>query len=268
MNSAVRNFAVATALLAAASQARAASPTSLSIGAIYQGTLLIKLLDLRMRTGVSNQHFKVDAHTTSSGAVSFIRKFDLDAGSYGAIDHGLPVAAAYVQRGVEGQKHTSRTQVWKSPPRAADPLSQMLRLSLTPLSANPCAGALPIFDGRQRYDLVLGPAGSGVLDTAQQAAGLSQPVLCRMAFRPISGFKSNSQDGLRRVTRGDIHATFAKAGAAGLWIATDVSVDTLVGPAHLRLTGLSIQGSRAAVANAGPAKSLAPLVGRKVGGRR
>ena len=51
-----------------------------------------------------------------------------------------------------------------------------------------------------------------------------------------------------KFTRGDIHATFARASPSGLWIATDVSVDTLVGPAHLRLTGLSIQGGRTALA--------------------
>ena len=165
---------------------------------------------------------------------------------------GLPVPAAYVQRGLEGQKHTGRTLVWKSPPPAPDPLTQVLRLNLTP-AASPCPAVLPIFDGKQRYDLALTPAGPGALDAAQRGFGLTQVVQCRMVFRPISGFRTNSQDGLHKFTRGDIHATFAKASPSGLWIATDVSVDTLVGAAHLRLIGLSIQGSRAALAGPGPA---------------
>ena len=244
--------AVFAAVLAGGSTASAA-PTppapSLSVGAIYQGTLLIKLLDLRMHSGVAGQHFKIDAHTTSSGAVSFIRKFDIDAGAYGGIVRGLPVPAAYVQRGLEGQKHTGRTLVWKSPPPAPDPLTQVLRLNLT-TAASPCPAVLPIFDGKQRYDLVLTPAGAGALDGAQRGFGLTQAVQCRMGFRPISGFRTSSQDGPHKFTRGDIHATFARASPSGLWIATDVSVDTLVGPAHLRLTGLSIQGGRTALAAA------------------
>jgi hypothetical protein len=249
MRHALHVMALAAALAGGAA-ARAAAPpaTALSIGAVYQGTLLIRLLDLRMHSGVAGQHFKIDAHTTSSGAVSYIRKFDIDAGAYGGIDRGLPVPTAYVQRGIEGQKHTGRTLVWKRPPPAPDPLTQVLRLSLTPLSATPCIGVLPIFDGKQRYDLVLTADGPGVLDGAQQGLGLSQAVRCRMTFRPISGFRSRGQDGLNKVTRGDIQATFAKANAAGLWIVTDVSVDTLVGAAHLRLAGLSIQGGRAALA--------------------
>jgi hypothetical protein len=244
----------AAALLGAAAPSQAAAPPSptLNVGAIYQGTLLIKLLDLRMHSGVAGQHFKIDAHATSSGAVSFVRKFDIDAGAYGAIVRGQPVPAAYVQRGLEGQKHTGRTLVWKSPPPAPDPLTQVLRQSLT-TAASPCPAVLPVFDGKQRYDLILTPAGGGALDAAQHGFGLTQAVQCRMGFRPISGFRTSSQDGLHKFTRGDIRATFAKASPSGLWIATDVSVDTLVGAAHLRLIGLSIQGSRAALA--GPAAS-------------
>jgi hypothetical protein len=249
MNRTLRVIAAAPSLLAglATPFAPRAAPTPLlNITAAYQGGLLVKFLDLRMRTKVNGQHFQVDAHITSSGAVSFVHWFDIDAGAAGAVDRGWPVPAAYVQRKVEGGKHSTRTLVWKSPSRTTDPLTPVLRLNLSPLSASPCLGLVPIFDGKQRYDLVLSHAGPATLDDAQRRLGLSQPVQCRLEFRPLAGFKSNNQSGIRQFTRGDIHATFAKVAAAGLWIATDIGVDTLVGPADLRLTSLDIQGSRTA----------------------
>jgi hypothetical protein len=88
--------------------------------------------------------------------------------------------------------------------------------------------------------------------------GLTQPVQCRLDFRPVSGFKVNNQQGLRQFLRSDIRATFAKASGPGVWVATDVSADTMVGGLHLRLTSLAIQGSRAAFETPAPPKPQLP----------
>jgi hypothetical protein len=190
----------------------------------------------------------------SSGAVSFIRRFDINAASVGSFDHGRTVPAAYVQHSLEGRKRSSRTLVWRAPSAVMDPLTQGLRLAATPLSSAPCPGVMPTSDGKQRYDLILNYVGRGALAPEQQAMGLTQPVQCRLDFRPISGFKVNNQQGLRQFLRGDILATFAKAPGAGVWVATDIGADTLVGRLHLRLTSLAIQGSRAAFETPAPPK--------------
>ena len=238
----------ATALSIGASSALAApSPVpSLSVSSGYEGSLLIKLLDLRLRTRASGGHFSTDVHVESSGAVSFIRRFDINAASVGAFDRGRAMPAAYVQHNLEGRKRSSRTVVYRTASYAVDPLTQGLRLTATPLSSAPCPGVTPISDGKQRYDLILNYRGPGVLAPGQKGFGLVQPVQCRLDVRPISGFKTNNQQGLHRFVQGDIRATFAKAPAAGVWVATDISADTLVGGLHLRLTSFSIQGNRAA----------------------
>jgi hypothetical protein len=235
------------ALAAATAPARAAPPSSLTLSAGYEGSLLIKLLDLGLRARVSDQKFSTDVHVESSGAVSFIRRFDINAATVGVFDRGRATPAAYVQHSLEGRKHSSRTLVFRGPSPVADPLTDGLRLIAAPLSASPCPGVMPTSDGKQRYDLILTPMGRGVLAPAQQGFGLRDPVQCRLDFRPISGFKANNQQGLRRFVQGDIRATFAKAPAAGVWVASDISADTLVGGLHLRLTRLSVQGTRAAL---------------------
>ena len=248
----------AFALLLAASRAAAASPApSLVISARYEGSLLIKLLDLQLRDRVADQRFSTDVHVESSGAVSFIRRFDINAASVGAIDHGRPVPTAYVQHSLEGAKRSSRTLVWRTPSPVADPLTQILRLTAAPLTSAPCPGVMPTSDGKQRYDLILTYAGRGALAPGQQGFGLTQPVQCRLHFRPVSGFKVNNPQGLRRFVHGDIRATFAKT-PGGVWVASDVSADTLVGGLHLRLTSLSVQGGRAALETPAAAHPTAP----------
>jgi hypothetical protein len=235
----------------------AASPT-LSISTVYEGSLLIKLLDMRMRTRVAGQRFSTDVHVESSGAVSFIRRFDINAASVGGFDHGRPVPAAYVQHSLEGRKRASRTLVFRGPSPVVDPLTQGLRLTATPLTSAPCPGVMPTSDGKQRYDLILNYVGRGALAPGQQGLGLSQPIQCRLDFRPVSGFKANNQQGLRRFVQGDIRATFAKSPSAGIWVATEISADTLVGGLHLRLTSLAVQGSRAAFETPAPVRPPPP----------
>lgn len=259
------------ALAAGASSAPAAPPPpSLSLSAGYEGSLLIKLIDLRLRARASAAKFSTDVHVESSGAVSFIRRFDINAASVGGFDHARPVPQAYVQHSLEGKKRSNRTVVFRVPNAPVDPLSQGLRLTATPMTSAPCPGAMPTFDGKQRYDLILNYIGRGQLAPGQQAFGLSQPVQCRLDFRPISGFKANNQQGLRQFVRGDIRATFAKAAGAGVWVATDVSADTLVGALHLKLTSFSVQGSRAAFEGLppptpAPAKQPPPRKARRKG---
>ena len=257
---------LATLIAAAPHRALAApaAPPSLSVSTVYEGSLLIKLLDMRMHARIAGGRFSTDVHVESSGAVSFIRRFDINAASVGSFDHDRPVPAAYVQHSLEGRKRSSRTLVWRAPSPVADPLTQGLRLTATPLTSAPCPGVMPTSDGKQRYDLVLTYLGRGALAPGQQGLGLIQPVQCRLDFRPISGFKANNQQGLRQFLRSDIRATFAKAPGAGVWVATDVSADTLVGGLHLRLTSLALQGSRAAFETpAAPKPQPPPRKGRK-----
>jgi hypothetical protein len=237
---------VALAFAASPSLAAPAPPPSLSVSAGYEGALLIKLLDLRLRSRVTAGHFSTDVHVESSGAVSFVRRFDINAASVGVFDRGRAMPQAYVQHSLEGRKRSSRTVVYRTASNVVDPLTEGLRLTSTPFSSAPCPGVIPMSDGKQRYNLILAYRGPGALASGQQGFGLAQPVICRLDVRPISGFKTNNPQGLHRFVQGDIRATFAKAPRAGVWVATDISADTMVGGLHLRLTSFSVQGNRAA----------------------
>jgi len=73
-----------------------------------------------------------------------------------------------------------------------DPLSAIMMLSRGS-SANPCERRIPIFDGKERFDLVLSRKGE-VQVTEQQPSG--QPgvaYVCRVRYQPIAGYKLDKE---------------------------------------------------------------------------
>jgi Protein of unknown function (DUF3108) len=73
-----------------------------------------------------------------------------------------------------------------------DPLSAIMLLSRGP-NSNPCERRIPIFDGKERFDLVLSRKGE-VQVTEQQPSG--QPgvaYVCRVRYQPIAGYKLDKE---------------------------------------------------------------------------
>ena len=48
---------------------------------------------------------------------------------------------------------------------------------------------MPIFDGKQRFDLVLTPKRKIRLDKDEPAGGSKSAIVCQVKYKPISGFK-------------------------------------------------------------------------------
>ena len=64
------------------------------------------------------------------------------------------------------------------------------------LTARPsCDQTLPIFDGKQRFDLVLTPKRKIRLDKDQPAGGSESATVCRVKYKPISGFNPTIRGG-------------------------------------------------------------------------
>jgi hypothetical protein len=100
-----------------------------------------------------------------------------------------------------------------------DPLSGVMALSLGDL-ANPCAQKLPIFDGKQRFEIVLTPKGRAGADH-----------VCSVRLVPISGHKPG--EGSASVIKGDIELVLRPVPKANVIIPYRVTVPTIVGSAEL-----------------------------------
>jgi hypothetical protein len=100
-----------------------------------------------------------------------------------------------------------------------DPLSGVMALSLGDI-ANPCDRRLPIFDGKQRFDLVFTPAGRSGADQ-----------VCRVRLVPISGHKKGQ--GADSVISGNIEVVLRPIAKANIVIPYRVTVPTIIGAAVL-----------------------------------
>lgn len=103
-----------------------------------------------------------------------------------------------------------------------DPLSGVMALSLGN-STHPCDQRLPIYDGKQRFDLIFTPAGP--------SAGPAADQLCNVRLIPISGHKPG--EGSDRVIDGPIEVVLRPVPKANILIPYRVTVPTIVGSAVL-----------------------------------
>jgi hypothetical protein len=100
-----------------------------------------------------------------------------------------------------------------------DPLSGVMALSIGNM-ANPCAQKLPIYDGKQRFDLVFTPKGKAGTDH-----------VCTVKLVPVSGHKPG--EGAGSVLNGDIELVMRPVPNANVVIPYRLTVPTIVGTAEL-----------------------------------
>ena len=237
----MRTAALALLVAATASGAAQAAP-SLSITAVYEARLVIKVADLRTDQVAMADEYKAGARLTTIGALGVIKPQSILAQANGGVADGAPAPSVYAQT-EKNKRRVTRYAAGGGPRSVADPLTQLLRAALQPGGGSPCVGTVPVYDGRQRYDLTLSPAGGGILTGPPAHFGLTRPLACRLGFHPISGF-SGGPPKKNPFVRADPLATFAFEPRAGVWVMTEVAVPTLVGTGHIALTSVHIDGTR------------------------
>ncbi len=127
---------------------------------------------------------------------------------------------------------------------------QQLRDVLDPLSAaflhmrtgnSVCDGAMPIFDGRLRYNIELAPKRIDQLPS-DAPKGLSGPVqVCAVKFVPVSGHKPDNT-AIEYLSKTDrIEARLVRLPKSDLYVPYWVGVPTVIGSAAITLTSLTIE---------------------------
>jgi hypothetical protein len=105
---------------------------------------------------------------------------------------------------------------------AIDPLSGVMALSLGSFE-HPCDRRLPIFDGKQRFDLIFTPTG--------RLEGPAHDHVCNVRLIPISGHKPG--EGSDSVISGAIEVALRPIPKAHILIPSRVTVPTIIGAAVL-----------------------------------
>jgi len=107
-----------------------------------------------------------------------------------------------------------------------------MALTHTP-SATPCGRSVSIFDGKQRFDLVL-------RFSRKVSIGNEIGTVCRVKYVPIGGYRDNDETRAMAANNG-IEITFRPVPRAKLMLPQLVVVPTPAGNAELTLTNVDIR---------------------------
>lgn len=123
-----------------------------------------------------------------------------------------------------------------------DPLTAVMALSRTS-AENPCGRRLAVFDGKQRFDLVLTYRRQERVAEARPSGQPGVAVVCRVAYKPIAGHRQNEET-RRMATETGIEVALRPVPSANLWIPYSMTVPTGAGPATLTSQRVDIVGPR------------------------
>lgn len=259
--------ALATALLLPLATPRAAGAADqelhLSLG--YDGRLLVKVLDIQVEARADRTGFGAEANLTSSGILALLKHIHQVASSQGRIEDGVPRPGEFQTQNLAGKTHRRIHTVWRGgevsmtaqpafdslgdPPAnpeqkrsAADPLTQLMRLTLGGSRERSCERSYLFFDGKQLYALDFGPAADAPVTATEQRLGLTAPFRCDIRYREVAGFKkkppSKKNQGLNR----PITLEFARLGSDGPLLITSLRAETPIGRASIDLARLQVSG--------------------------
>ncbi len=231
----------------------------------YDGVLLIKVLDVRITQQIEPDAFTADAQIRTSGVLSLFKKVDLHAVSQGPVDGDALRPASFRHQNRDGHANrqvqvrweggdvqTSAAPYWPNmgepavtPAQkrtAADPLTQLMRLSLTASPDGPCHGPLRMFDGRELYDVTLSAPRGRARTPVETRFNLAHPISCSLTLKEVAGFDPKPNGNKSQGLTTPITLRLAQAGEDGPWIITGLTGATPLGDAHIELRSVQSQG--------------------------
>jgi len=120
-----------------------------------------------------------------------------------------------------------------------DPLSAVLSLVRVE-GSNPCDRKVSIFDGKQRFDLVLSYRKQVPITEAQPSGQPSQGIVCKVKYVPIAGYRETEE--VRALARNNnISITFRPIPSAGLMVPHVVVIPTVAGDAVVSASRVTIK---------------------------
>ena len=260
-------IALAAALLApaAAAPASGGAEGGLRLALGYDGRLLIKVLDIEVEARADQAGFGVEAQLTSSGILALVKHIHQVARSQGRIVDGEPRPEDFETQSLGGKTHRKIHTVWRAgevetsaepafanlgdPPAspqqkrsAADPLTQLMRVTLDGSRERTCGRSYLFFDGKQLYALDFGPPADLPLGARESGLGLVSGFRCDVRYREVAGFSKKPAAKRNQGLDRPIQLDFARLGANGPLLIISLRAQTPLGWASIDLARLQASG--------------------------
>ena len=252
------SLACAALALGLLSPVAACADEELNLSLGYDGRLLVKVLDIEVEARADRGGYDAEAQLTSSGILALVKHIHQVASSQGRIEAGELRPGQFETQNLGGKTHRRIHTTWSrgqvvmtatpsfddlgDPPAslqqklaAADPLTQLMRLTLNGSREKSCARSYLFFDGKQLYALDFGPAGDAAANPREQRLGLQGAFQCDVRYREVAGFKKKPPDKRNQGLRRPITLRFGRLGASGPLLITSLSAETPLGRASIDL---------------------------------
>jgi Protein of unknown function (DUF3108) len=228
----------------------------------------ISLGDFRLNAAFQGSNFTMQATGRFSLLAGILYRASGTTASTGTMTKAGPIPSSFTLSYNGGGKKEKRLMSFadggvrdvtitpaKKPSRKAIPVTEeQLAHVLDPLTAaflsaraNPSRGAadvcrqtLPVFDGKQRYDIILTPKRTERVDGDAPKAVAGPAAVCRAKFMPIAGYRPD-HPGIKFMTEtDDIEVWLVSVPETPLYLPYRIFVPTAWGRGAVTLTGLKL----------------------------
>ena len=199
-------------LVATASPAHALNrETPLSINADYSASVLVfRVGRVALEAELGHADYAAQAHIEAAGLAALFTDFSIESGVAGRLTGAGPRPTHYghtertgsktriinvdFENGIARPTAVPEFSSWGEPHASeadrtgvADPMTATLLLSemVAASGGAPCEGSLPVFDGKQRYDLELR---SGGTEWVRTRGWRGEALVCDAFYQPVSGY--------------------------------------------------------------------------------
>jgi hypothetical protein len=260
----------ATIMLALAAPAAAQPTTPVKLDLAYDGvfyplSIPIKVLDAHLTQQSSATGFSSTVQMKSYGLLAAIKRVDLDASAQGQLDGGAPRPGVFNYHHHDGARVRHVVVSWGrgevqvtstptymdlgNPPASgrqkldsADPLTQLMRLTLASSREALCDGNPLFFDGKQLYRLEFGHAQSNTPSARARALGVTSIIQCTVRYVEVAGFHPKPAAQKNEGLTSPIHVLFGKLGEGGPWVVVSLGANTKYGLVSVNLHAVDMGG--------------------------
>lgn len=238
-------------------------PLKMSLG--YDGRLLVKVLDIEIEQEVAKSRFSSSARLISTGILRLFKHIDERAVSQGRISGSSPRPWTFDYQRLASKTHRRVKVTWTGqdvvmttnvpfpnmgdPPAtleqklaAADPLTQLMRITLDGGRPDVCRRSYMFFDGRQLYALDFSNRRDADPSSKENRLGLTHHFRCDVRFREVAGYGKKPPDKRDQGLKKPVAVDIAEVGDKGVWVISKMQASTPLGYAVIELKRLSVAG--------------------------
>ncbi len=221
-------------------------------------------------TGTFNgPRYRIDGYGSLTGIAGAFYDYKASASSAGRLSRDAPLPNAFSVNATDGEKtatvrmtmskgrvnrlqlsprpskhwlqHPFRVRVTEAHKRGTlDPMSALIVTGADGLDARACNRTVPIFNGRERFDVQL--RYRSIRTVSDRTVPGGRVLVCGAKYRAVAGHRSD-KDEVKQAEKVDIELQLSPVEGSDLLVPYRVHIPTPLGPAVIQASGLTSKGA-------------------------